>query len=182
MRGLALETRSWVPREPYCTSRLCRTIPRSDVSGAGRCLYQVARGATNVLYHHRRNSGEVEVHLCSPCLPQRIVTDNGPQFTSREFAENGVVHVRVVSYHPSSNGLAERAAFKGGLKRIRTGTLGGKLCRFLFTYRIRQSPAELLFSRHPHSRLVHTDTARRVRLQQDKQVQGRSQGRARQLE
>ena len=129
-------------------------------------------------------------------LPQRIVTDNGPQFTSREFAEflegNGVVHVQVAPYHPSSNGLAERAVqtFKSGLQRIRTGTLGERLCRFLFTYRITphattgQSPAELLFNRRPRSRLdlVHPDTAQRVRSQQDKQVQGRSQGRARQLE
>ena len=48
-------------------------------------------------------------------LPQRIVTDNGPQFTSQEFAEflerNGVVHVRVAPYHPSSNGRPSSVAF-----------------------------------------------------------------------
>ena len=66
-------------------------------------------------------------------LSQRIVTDNGPHFTSREFAEflvgNGVVHVWVAPYHPPYNGLAERAVqtFKGGLKRIRTGRLGERL-------------------------------------------------------
>ena len=129
-------------------------------------------------------------------LPQRIVTDNGPQFTSQEIAEflerNGVVHVRVAPYHPSSNGLVERAVqtFKCGLLRTRRGTLGERLCRFLFMCRITphattgQSPAELLFSRRPRSQLdlAHPDTAKRVRSQQEKQIQGRSQGRVQQLE
>nr|XP_055061179.1 uncharacterized protein K02A2.6-like [Misgurnus anguillicaudatus] len=45
-------------------------------------------------------------------LPQEVVTDNGPQFTSREFDEflllNGVKHTKSPAYHPASNGLAER--------------------------------------------------------------------------
>ena len=46
-------------------------------------------------------------------LPERIVTDNGPQFTSQEFKEflekNGITHIPVAPYHPSSNGQDERA-------------------------------------------------------------------------
>ena len=38
--------------------------------------------------------------------------DNGPQFTSNEFATfmkgNGTHHIRSAPYHPASNGLAER--------------------------------------------------------------------------
>ena len=45
-------------------------------------------------------------------LPEQIVTDNGPQFTSDEFAtflkENGIKHIRSSPYHPLSNGAAER--------------------------------------------------------------------------
>jgi len=45
-------------------------------------------------------------------LPQQLVSDNSPQFTSAEFAvflrKNGVKHIYSSPYHPSTNGLAER--------------------------------------------------------------------------
>ena len=44
-------------------------------------------------------------------LPQQLFFDNGPQFSSVEFAtflaRNGVKHIRSSPYHPSTNGLAE---------------------------------------------------------------------------
>ena len=46
-------------------------------------------------------------------IPDTIVSDNGPQFSAVEFQQfcrlNGIRHSRVAPYHPSSNGLAERA-------------------------------------------------------------------------
>ena len=40
------------------------------------------------------------------------MSDNSPQFVAHEFAKflrvNGVKHIRVVPYHPSSNGAVER--------------------------------------------------------------------------
>ena len=98
-------------------------------------------------------------------IPESIVSDNGPQFTSSEFTEfcrlNGIRHVRVLPYHPSSNGLAERAVqtFKKGFKKMLNGTVQDKIARFLFSYRITPqtttgtSPAELLMGRTLRSRL-----------------------------
>ena len=76
-------------------------------------------------------------------LPEQVVSDNGPQFTSEEFATfmkaNGIKHVRVAPYHPASNGLAERfvRTFK---QAMRTGKHDGltpshRLENFLLTYR-----------------------------------------------
>ena len=55
-------------------------------------------------------------------LPEQMVSDNGPQFISDEFAtfakKNGIRHICCAPYHPSSNGLAERfvQTFKRAMK------------------------------------------------------------------
>ena len=45
-------------------------------------------------------------------LPEQVVSDNVPQFTSSEFghflAANEVKHLRCAPYHPASNGAVER--------------------------------------------------------------------------
>jgi len=45
-------------------------------------------------------------------LPEMIVSDNRTCFSSQEFQtfvkQNGIQHIRMSAYHPSSNGLAER--------------------------------------------------------------------------
>ena len=45
-------------------------------------------------------------------IPKTVVSDNGAQFTSKEFQEfmssNGIQHRMGASFHPSTNGLAER--------------------------------------------------------------------------
>ena len=55
-------------------------------------------------------------------LPEQLVSDNGPQFSSDKFAQfmraNGIKHIQSAPYHPSSNGLAERfvQSFKRAMK------------------------------------------------------------------
>ena len=97
-------------------------------------------------------------------LPEIIVSDNGPAFISEQFKNylslNGIRHVQSAPYHPSSNGLAERAvqSFKHAMKKS-TGSLSTQLNEFLFQYRITphtttgRPPAELLMGRRLRSRL-----------------------------
>eukprot|EP00731_Ephydatia_muelleri_P017061 Em0010g159a len=116
-------------------------------------------------------------------IPETVMTDNGPCFSSREFHDflknNCVTHIRSAPYHPSSNGMAERAVqtVKQGVKKMTTGTLRDKLARFLFQYRITPqtttgvSPAELLYGRRLRSRLdaLHPNLAERVERRQQGQ-------------
>ncbi|XP_060754227.1 uncharacterized protein K02A2.6-like [Neoarius graeffei] len=90
-------------------------------------------------------------------LPHTVVSDNASVFTSSEFEEflkvNGVRHLTFAPYHPSSNGLVERAVqtLKKSLKKMARGTLRARLARFLATYRFTPhattglSPEEMLF-------------------------------------
>ena len=75
-------------------------------------------------------------------LPEQIVLDNVPQFTSDEFKSfcksNGICHITGAPYHPSTNGAIERAVqtMKKSLKSTvnEQGTIYTKLSRFLMSY------------------------------------------------
>ena len=118
-------------------------------------------------------------------LPEQLVTDNGPSFTSEEFAlflqMNGIKHITTAPYHPGSNGLAERAVhtLKSGLKKIAEGSLANRLSRFLLNYQTTShstmggTPSELMFGCQLRTRmdLLKPDIGRRVCFHQDQQKQ-----------
>lgn len=82
-------------------------------------------------------------------LAEVIVSDNGPQFSSKEFAQfclaHGITHVTTAPYHPASNGEAERfvQTFKSGMKKMEADNrdLHGNLSKLLANYRATPHPA-----------------------------------------
>ena len=98
-------------------------------------------------------------------LPETILSDNAAGFTSVDFQEfltrNGICHITSAPYHPTTNGLVERAfqTFKEGMRKASEGDMETKVARFLFHYRNTPhtttgvSPAELLLKRQPRSHL-----------------------------
>lgn len=126
-------------------------------------------------------------------LPKRIVTDNGPPFSSAEFETylqgNGIRHSAVAPYHPASNGAAENAVrtIKRVLKKaVLEGTNDDTaLCKFLFMYRnsahstTGREPAVAMFGRRLRGRLdlLRADPGEAVRdkqlLQEERGAQAR---------
>lgn len=118
-------------------------------------------------------------------LPEQLVSDNGPQFTSEEFTafmtSNGVKHIRTAPYHPSSNGQAERfvQTFKRGMKAGEESapSLNARLSQFLLAYRstphatTNVSPSELFLKRKIRTRfdLLKPDLQSRVMSKQEDQ-------------
>jgi len=118
-------------------------------------------------------------------LPQQIVSDNGPQFTAVDFQQflkkNGVKHIQITPYHPSSNGLAERfvRTFKQAMK---AGEAEGlplihRLQNFLLGYRAtphmttNRSPSSLFLYRQvrTHLDLIQPSCDKNVLQQQTTQ-------------
>lgn len=125
-------------------------------------------------------------------LPSMLVSDNGSQFTSYEFGEfmkrNGIVHITCAPFHPSSNGMAERAVqtLKNGLKKMRQADIKTKLSRFLFRYRCSPqsvtgtTPAELLMGRNLQGPLdlMRPNFQSRVKEKQENQKKYHDKGKS----
>lgn len=135
-----------------------------------------------------RTIDELRLIFANHGLPEETVSDNGPQFTSTEFAEfmrkNGIKHTLVPPYHPQSNGAAERSVrvVKEALvKQVIQGTKGmsmkHRLANFLLRYRTTPhsttgvTPAELMVKRCLRTRLslIKPNLAQVVESKQEKQ-------------
>lgn len=99
-----------------------------NILGTVFFLITVLDGASRYAVHHelRTHMQEYDVQLTIqraqekfPHARPRIISDNGPQFISRDFKEymrlSGFTHVRTSPYHPQSNGKLER--YHGTIKR-----------------------------------------------------------------
>ncbi|KAL3125532.1 hypothetical protein niasHT_004497 [Heterodera trifolii] len=103
-------------------------------------------------------------------IPETLVSDNGTQFKSSEFAKftaaNGINHLFSAPYHPMSNGQAERFVdtFKRAFRKLkgeRMSSVKEIIETFLITYRTTpndslpdsKSPAEMLIGRKPRTTL-----------------------------
>ena len=104
-------------------------------------------------------------------LPKEIMTDNGPQFISKDFADylemQGTKHRKVTPLWPQANGEVERQN-RSLLKRLKISQIEKKdwkeeLSEYLIIYRATPhsttgiSPAELLFKRKIRTRLPEID-------------------------
>jgi transposase InsO family protein len=81
-------------------------------------------------------------------FPEVLVSDNGTQFTSAQFADfcarASIQHIRSPPYHPQSNGQAERFVdtFKRALLKSRgEGTTDEMIQEFLLAYRTTPNPS-----------------------------------------
>ena len=158
-------------------SHLEKSSKRPDKTSSwghhNRSTLEVAGSYHNVSHYckayHRRSTvclcpfwlGSVFAHFG---LPEQLVSDNGPQFTSEEFAQFmrdcGTKHILCSPYHPSSNGLAERfvQTFKRAMRACEKDepSLHLHLSEFLFSYRstphattaITPAPSELFLQCH----------------------------------
>ena len=123
---------------------------------------------TSITAGHTIN--ELRLIFAQHGLPEEVVSDNGPQFVSNEFAEfmtkNGIKHTLVPPYNPQSNGAAERsvrvvkeALVKQVLKGNKSRSMKHRLADFLLRYRTTPhsttsvTPAELLMKRRLRTRL-----------------------------
>ena len=118
-------------------------------------------------------------------LPEQLVSDNGPQFVSADFAQflkaNGVKHSKCAPYHPSSNGAAEHfvRTFKQAMKAGKSDgrAFSHRLENFLLAYRTpphattNVAPATLFLGRCVRTRfdLLKPSVEQTVQTQQSKQ-------------
>ena len=135
-----------------------------------------------------RTVGELRLIFVQHDLPEKVVSNNGVQFTSNEFAEfmskNGIKHTLVPLYHPQSNGATERsvrvvkeALVKQVLEGNRARPMEHRPANFLLRYHTTPhsttgaTPAELLMKRRLRTRLslVKPDLAQEIENKQSKQ-------------
>ncbi len=106
-----------------------------NVCGTFYYLCSILDGFSRYIVHWdiRKSMTEADVEIILQCARERfpdakprIISDNGPQFISKDFKEfiriSGMTHVRTSPYYPQSNGKLERyhKTIKGTCIRVQT--------------------------------------------------------------
>lgn len=157
-----------------------------NIAGTFYYFFGLIDGASRFIVHWeiresmRETDLEIVIERAKALYPgarPRIISDNGPQYVSRDFHEfirlSGMTHVRTSPYYPQSNGKIER--FHGSLKRecIRPRTpvsladARGLVARFIEHYNYRRlhsavgyvAPAAMLAGRAP---AIHAQRRRKL--------------------
>jgi transposase InsO family protein len=105
-----------------------------NIAGTFYFLCSILDGFSRFIVHWeiREHMQEIDVETilqrgreCHPGVTPRMITDNGPQFISRDFKDfiriAGMTHVKTSPYYPQSNGKIERwhKTIKGECIRVR---------------------------------------------------------------
>ena len=103
------------------TSWLCRSFPRIYISHHCECTLKVDGYLSYAVDYIHQIDREASYCLCQPRPSSQSCYTS---FTSEEFVTfmkgNGILHIKSILYHPSTNWLAERAVqtFKQGVTKI----------------------------------------------------------------
>ena len=131
-----------LPFQTLATSayRLRRPILRIDVVGVDRRFQQV-----RCVERVKSADGFSTIRKLTEVFslfgnPEQIVSDNGTPFTAHEFGafciSNGIRHIRLAPYHPSTNGEAKR--FVQVFKKALRPQVGNKIDVQAETFRFRR--------------------------------------------
>ena len=130
---------------------------------------------------NRPTTAEVVIHLKSIFvrhgIPETLISDNGPQYSSREFSEFAKEyefrHVTASPYHPQGNGEAERAVgtVKGLLKKGGDPYLAYRSTPLQLGY----SPSQLLMGRVLRTTVPTTRAQRKPQIPDLTSVQAKDQ-------
>ena len=85
--------------------------------------------------------------FCRNGFPEKVTSDNGPQFSSKLFKkwlkQKGIAHSKAISYHPQGNGMVERLHRTLGVVLLKTTEAKGTWAKVLplALYFLRCSPS-----------------------------------------
>ena len=146
-RSTLAESRSWPIR-----------TERSSLSASHRLFFSLHRGGKTFKYYFTRCATHLQSMFARHGIPEQLISDNGPQFSSTSFAkfaeDYGFTHILPSSRYPQANGEVERAVqtVKNLLKKT------SDTYKALMAYRTTPlesglSPAELLMGRKIRTRV-----------------------------